>query len=455
MKKIYILMFAMLAFVSTATAQTLKSVFFTENNTQRHTINPAIASEKGYFTIPFVGNVSGGVNSNLKLSSLLYPTDGGKLNTLLSPAVSAENISNIDEITRVNGNLSFDILSFGSRNGKKFNTFAISTHVNVDATIPREFFAFMKNGMQSLGGNTYDLKNFGLSASAITEIAYGHSNEYILPGLRIGGKVKVLLGVANVNLEYDKFDVNLRDDQWSIHSQGNIYASGLALTYDEEGRIDGVGSFNPSINGFGVGVDIGATYTLFDRLELSLSIMDFGFMTWNNISQATTKGDPVPFNGFDEVDIFNPDGYSFDDQLSDFGDSAVDALLGFYEYQTGKSSRTEFKPTVNVGGRFELTEQVDVGVLLTSQFADLYTWTDIMGSVNLKPLSWLNIGVNGSLSNLGNTYGALIDISISGLNFFVGANVTSLKYSSGEISLPINGSTLQTSLGINLLLPHR
>ena len=64
----------MLPFV--AGAQALKGSYFLENSINAHKMNPAFAPRANYFQLVAIGNTGLGVNSNLNLSTLLYPMDG-------------------------------------------------------------------------------------------------------------------------------------------------------------------------------------------------------------------------------------------------------------------------------------------------------------------------------------------------------------------------------------------
>ena len=76
--------------IAGASAQPLQSAYFLERAPLRHQLNPALIPERGYFTIPGLGNISFNVSSDLNYTTFIYPSDGDNLNTFLSSAVSAE-----------------------------------------------------------------------------------------------------------------------------------------------------------------------------------------------------------------------------------------------------------------------------------------------------------------------------------------------------------------------------
>ena len=69
--------------IAGASAQPLQSAYFLERAPLRHQLNPALIPERGYFTIPGLGNISFNVSSDLNYTTFIYPSDGDKLNTFL------------------------------------------------------------------------------------------------------------------------------------------------------------------------------------------------------------------------------------------------------------------------------------------------------------------------------------------------------------------------------------
>ncbi|MDE6396928.1 MAG: hypothetical protein K2K84_06635, partial [Muribaculaceae bacterium] len=60
----------------TATAQNTNSGYFLDGYTYRYQLNPAFGGDKGFVSMPALGNLNVGVNGNLHLNSVLYNLDG-------------------------------------------------------------------------------------------------------------------------------------------------------------------------------------------------------------------------------------------------------------------------------------------------------------------------------------------------------------------------------------------
>ncbi len=112
-----------------AAAQPLQGSYFLESVSLRHQLNPALMPDRAYFTIPALGNISFNASSNLGYTTFIYPSTGEKLNTFLSPAVSAADFDKkLRDWNSVNVNFDISILSFGFFKWGGFNTFDISVH---------------------------------------------------------------------------------------------------------------------------------------------------------------------------------------------------------------------------------------------------------------------------------------------------------------------------------------
>lgn len=82
--------------------------------------------------------------------------------------------------------------------------------------------------------------------------------------------------------------------------------------------------------GFGMAFDFGATYKWNDDWTFSASLLDLGFIHWNNTVKATMSNS-FEFDGFHEIPVEDTDGNpnSIDNQV----DSYLDDLEGFQNLQ--------------------------------------------------------------------------------------------------------------------------
>ena len=431
---------------------TLNSSYFMEKMTKRNQLNPALKTENNYVSIPTIGNLYLGINSNLGLGTFLYPRDN-KLVTFLHESVPADEFLNkLTPNNTIELDLGLDLISFGFWAWGGQNTFNLSLKSNTGAYLPKEIFQFLKTGQEATGVTRYDMSNITATTSNYLELALGHARD-ITDKLSAGAKIKVLIGAAHAEARIDRMDISMSQDEWMIKQAGHLQATSLLeLTTDPEtGEVTDykVGN-NFGLAGFGLGFDLGATYKLIDNLTLSAALTDIGFMRWNNLTRAETDPDKgFIYTGFDNIgaeDDENGDN-PFDQKADQLGDD-LKALTKFYQSDT-RSVANSLRTTLRVGAEYAVLDNaISFGLLSTTRFVGYRTYAEGMAAINFRPLSALHLTVNGSVSNMGSSVGAILNICAPGFNFFVGTDYFATQYSKQFI--PINHARANLSFGFNI-----
>ena len=431
---------------------TLNSSYFMEKMTKRNQLTPALKTEYNYVSIPSIGNLYLGINSNLGLGTFLYPRDN-KLVTFLHESVPADEFLNkLTPNNTIELDLGLDLISFGFWAWGGQNTFNLSLKSNTGAYLPKEIFQFLKTGQEATGVTRYDMSNITATTSNYLELALGHARD-ITDKLSAGAKIKVLIGAAHAEARIDRMDISMSQDEWMIKQAGHLQATSLLeLTTDPEtGEVTDykVGN-NFGLAGFGLGFDLGATYKLIDNLTLSAALTDIGFMRWNNLTRAETDPDKgFIYTGFDNIgaeDDENGDN-PFDQKADQLGDD-LKALTKFYQSDT-RSVANSLRTTLRVGAEYAVLDNaISFGLLSTTRFVGYRTYAEGMAAINFRPLSALHLTVNGSVSNMGSSVGAILNICAPGFNFFVGTDYFATQYSKQFI--PINHARANLSFGFNI-----
>lgn len=431
---------------------TLNSSYFMEKMTKRNQLNPALKTENNYVSIPSIGNLYLGINSNLGLGTFLYPRDN-KLVTFLHESVPADEFLNkLTPNNTIELDMGLDLISFGFWAWGGQNTFNLALKSNTGAYLPREIFEFLKTGQEATGVTRYDMSNITATTSNYLELALGHARD-ITDKLSAGAKIKVLIGAAHAEARIDRMDISMSQNEWTIKQAGHLQATSLLeLTTDPEtGEVTDykVGN-NFGLAGFGLGFDLGATYKLIDNLTLSAALTDIGFMRWNNLTRAETDPNKeFRFSGFDNIgaeDDENGDN-PFDQKADQLGDD-LKALTKFYQSDT-RSVSNSLRTTLRVGAEYAVLDNaISFGLLSTTRFVGYRTYAEGMAAINFRPLSALHLTVNGSVSNMGSSVGAILNICAPGFNFFVGTDYFATQYSKQFI--PINHARANLSFGFNI-----
>ena len=465
----YILAVALTASAGTMMAQDLNSAYFTQDFKYRHDMNPAYGNDQGYAAIPVLGNLNVKLQGSLGLGDVLFKNPdyskvgAKKTTTFLHPDISYDEA--MKGFDKDGNNVIFDmdipIASVGFKALGGYNTVELKERTHLAISVPYSFFDFAK----SMSNKDYSFDDLGARAWGYAELGLGHSRQ-IFDNLRVGAKVKILLGLAYADLSMEGVHAKLdNSNQWLIEgkAKGEISMKGAKFkkevkdykseskkgeTYDNitDLDIDGAG-----IGGFGLGMDLGAIYTFKDcsvewleGMKVSASLTDLGFISWSNTMLAESSGDPFVFNGFQmryEDGSFKNGGDEIKDDLTDFANLEDKGDIG------GKT--TALAATMRLGVEYPMPfyDKLSAGLLYTHRFDGLYKWSEGRLSANVSPLTWLNGGINLAVTSYCTTMGWVLNIHPTGFNFFVGMDHMVGK--TGASSIPLD-SNVSFNLGMNI-----
>lgn len=431
-----------------ATAQNY-SAYFLDDYAYNYQHNPAMALDRKFdISLPLLGSLNVGTRANVGVRDFVFKQKDGTLTSFLNPNVSASDfMGKLHNHNRIGFNLNEQIFSYGFRAFGGYNHVSIGVQADAQLRLPKSMFAFLKEGITN---RTYDIGRIDVNANAYAEIALNHSRslEKFVPGLRVGGSFKFLIGFANMDLNLDKADLELGKDNWRAVTNGTIRMNlpgvrySTATSKDGVDYVDGVKFDGFGVGGYGMAIDLGATYRLNKDWDFALAFNNIGFINWKDNVEASTNGDRIvstndyPLNASD-----------FDDSM----DALTDALSSLYQLNdngnTGSRCRA-LAGTMNASARYTLPvyRQLTFGLLNTTHMARRYAWTEFRLSANVTPVKWLGVGVNYGLGSFGSSFGWILNIAPKGFNLYVGMDHTIGKLSKQYVPLNLNS---QFSFGIN------
>ena len=449
----YLAVAVMVGAATGVSAQALNSGYFLDGYLFKHQLNPALESDKAYFSIPVLGNINIGTRGNIGLGNFLYPTANGGLTTFMNSSISAEEFLNgLSTNNKLAMNLDMSILSAGFRAWGGFNTIDIGLRSHTALNIPKDMLEFMKVG-QSGPTTVYDMGDMGMSSANYVEVALGHSRQ-ITDKLRVGAKVKFLLGGMYADMSLKNTHVTLSENEWVVSANGemNIAAKGMTVPEKDGGLVDfdNIEYDSPGLSGFGLGIDLGATYEVIDNLTVSAAIKDLGFIGWSNNTYASTNNEAWRFDGFENL-TFSDDKEEdkLENQLDALGDEFED-YANLHRRSTGEKLSKALAATLVVGAEYALPmyDKLSFGLLSTTRFNGPYTWSEGRLSANVSPLSWLEGGVNVAVSSFGTSAGWILNLHPKGFSIFLGMDCLVGKVNPQFI--PVNNANASFSCGFNV-----
>lgn len=463
MKKIfYSLLAVMLMFPSIASAQqNLRSGYFLDGYIYKYKMNPAMAPERGFFAMPVLGNLGLGFETNLGLSTFLYPTEEGRLTTFLSPRVSNQTFADkIAESNKMNLNLDMGLIALGFRTGKSFHTLDLSMRMDVGMNIPGGFFRFMKIG-GAMGDTSWDFSNVGMRASGRAEVAYGYSRS-IGSNLRVGARAKLLLGFVRADIAMDRMSLEASADRWAVEAHGNMFLSApvTLMTKQQAGTAESSadndiidwgstdmsnmmqGLMSPSM---GFAVDLGATYDFLNYFTASFSVLDLGVMSWKNCTTAQTPETSWEFTGFEVMDSEH-----ISEQLSGMAEDMMNAY-NFELEESGVTQSSSLAMTINAGieARMPFYERLSFGLLYTQRIEGAYSWSEGRLSANLAPVNFFSLSTTYAFSHYGHSWGGAVNLHLPGFGIFAGLDSFTPLMNVTPQYLPIDPVNTNLVVGIN------
>lgn len=441
MKKLRILsIVAALLCATSVFAQQNFTSYFMEGSTFRSQLNPALAPNRGYINIPALGGIQLGLTGNVTLDKFLFPRDG-KLVTIFDNSVTAdEALSGLKSINSLSVNSRINVLGFGAytSNGRNFWSFDLNARMNVDTSFPYSLFEFLKLG------NDAQIGGIAMQADAYVEAAFSYSFAVDrAKRLYIGVRPKVLMGIARARLAYDKFDVTLDEDRWTVDAGGvlDITAADIEVTNTDRYFRPGDLDMKPTKPvGLGFAIDLGATYQILPNLQASFAVNDLGFIKWKKKDNLTAMSNKTL--NFEGIEI---DGMGQQGEQPDFD-------LNVFEFERAESvdNTVALNASIVAGLDYEiLNHKLSFGMLYTANIREYETLHNLTASVNFQPKRWVTLsGSYSFLDNRGNAFGLGVNFNPGAINFYLATDMLLAKKTKQWV--PIKQSYMNFTFGVGV-----
>lgn len=454
-------------------SQQVNTLYFMENVPVRNSLNPAFQPLNDFYLgLPVLGLTQFSLSNNsFVLNDVIYKDAVGNPITFLHP--NGDKLLFLNAINNsFNSNTDFQVnlLDFGFRTGRAYWSLSVNERFTTRTSIPSDIFKFMLFGTPELNQNSFDFSSLSLNATAFTEAGLGYSIK-LNNKWSVGGKLKILMGTANISLINENLNFDANTDEWVLKGNGTIkYSSPIDLNGN------GIQTLNPIFptsiidylkpSGYGVGIDVGATFQPVENLNFSLAVVDLGMISWNKNLKKLGYNVDFKYTGIDSL------GLNSTLNIDDYASSLLNDLQNSYSDSIESSAKlysTCLSPKLNVGVEYGFFQnKLSLGLLSRTLLESNKLFEELTASINGRPVNWFNLSasysvINGRMSNIG----AGIGLRAGFLNWFLTADYIPLNY----IPLPLNkiSSSLPTysalipsntkgfnfALGLNLVLGNR
>ncbi len=340
-------------------AQTENTLYMMDNVYQASYSNPmAVPQYKLHIGVPALSSISGyGFIEHHNLESTTYESDG-KL--FFDEDLIVSN-SDLRKKNYVNFGAAVDLISVRFRTGTDFFwSLNVSDRVSSSFRYPKEFAELVTDGNEQFIGQPIDLSELAINTTYYREFGVGllHTGEK----WNWSVKPKLLFGIANVKTSVKSINYNvekneIKDDsvifRQTAFIDGVVHTSGVDTTGE---KYDKGGSYWNTKN-MGFAVDFGATYKVNERLEISASVVDLGFIRWRDeVINYNFNGD-TSYVGIDLAEQLN-------DSDQDVG-TDIDSLSEAFKFKKSyKAYTSALNYKVNISGRYRFARRTYANLLL-------------------------------------------------------------------------------------------
>ena len=402
-----------------AIAQKNYTFYALDNTAQSHFLNPAFKpAAKVYVSFPLIPMQSFGVsNSGFNLSHVLQKrSQDDSLQLTPDKVIGKMGKRNFMTVESYN-----QIFAFGFRVKKNYFSFGITNRLNANFIYTKDLFQLAVEGNgKSFLGKRASFDGIGVNVNSYVEYALGFNRE-INDKLTVGGRLKVLSGIANVNTRKSKFGLHTDETTFDLTVDGSatINTSAVKPFYDTLAPA----GYNPVDNAynfknFGLALDLGGTYKVTDKIKVSASLLDLGFITWKT-DNATFVSNDVNYR-FEGVYLNNFLKDSSDAVFKQLQDTLENV---FSQEENNKNYRTGLATRFYLGGTYDLTKSINVGATLYNEVIKSSYRAAIIVSSTVKLKNWLSATVN--YSQYARSFGSIgVGLSLRGgpMQFFVASD---------------------------------
>jgi hypothetical protein len=472
----YILILLLAMIIADASAQNSQLLYYM-NLPQNHLLNPALRpSNSLYIGLPAISGINLNINNNFVNFSDIFikgqPSDS--IISFLHPNYNIDDfLAKIKNKNSFEAETSVQLFGLGFSVGKDCYVFLdINERIDGNVVLPGDLLKLAFKGNEGFVGNKIDLSSLRGDLKYYREIGLGFSKNFTNK-LRIGVKGKLLFGIAGISLDNKSLGITVNND-YSHTLDANLsvnISAPLRVYMDSKNNIDsvvfdnnrfktanGVSNFVLGNKNMGLGLDIGATYDISDKLIVSAAITDIGFIRWNRDITNLKAKNQFEFSGLNMLDVIN--GTKTIDEL---GKDMVDSLKNAFIVSNSNVPFTTFLPFgVTLGGSYNLTSRISLGLLSYSRVIGKQIRESMTLSANLNLGNALSTSLSYTVANHRfDNLGAGLAFRAGICQFYILTDRIPVIWNKikvdtkSTIFLPANWNTINLRLGMNLVFGNR
>lgn len=398
-------------------------------------MNPAYipSTAKTIISLPAIGGISVGVQTPLSLDGIV--TRGAKSNVIY-----------LDQVLRDASRIPFssamqlNLLGVGIRSKKSFVTLQAGLNMQSDILIDRALSDFLTRGNQGSLGTEVRTQGIRFNAQTYLQVALGYARSFADGRLIVGGRIKLLSGVASARTLDSRLDIytSQHGDRAVLNSMQRIGFVAPITIPQKAGDLPDFGNislnkeFAPkAFDNIGLGFDLGVDLTLARWLRLGLSLTDVGSIHWKTNTRMLTSdltGDnAVVYQGYDFTpDITGERGRTKKNNLDDLATQIEQSL----KTSSSDSYRTYLPTQLRLSATLQPAKWVSLTGLVSvrSVFEQRYMQYALVGQ--LQPTRGIGLSASANhIPGVGTSFGGALVLGRS-VQLLLASDLTMANYTS-------------------------
>jgi len=400
-----------------ATSQVNPAHYFSETISLSSHYNPALTCKADFFLgVPFLTSFNLEVRNSFKYNDYIVRENDS---LWVSPS---KLINSLDEINYSAVVFNYDIIYCGFRKGNNYFRFGLRNRFTSYNSYSVETAALLFTGNSQFIGKTTAFQN-NFSATNLYQEYYISYTRTIAGKFSIGITPKFLTGVFNVWTENANFELTIDENNYNhlVKTNMNIHTSSPLPDFKKFiDRLKQIPWIQFS-NNTGYAIDLGLSYTVNRKLQLTASVIDLGKIRWNkNVKNFTSNSDEeISFEGLDLGNIFEAKKYT--------GATTSDMLTGLSESfglkETNDSYTAPLSAKVLFAGAYSFCEKNKFGILTCTEQINNKWLNTYAVNYSRQVGNWLLASINYSFSKyFPNSLGIALELQTDELQIIIATN---------------------------------
>ncbi len=379
-----------LYFFSGLNAQSDLGSFFINDSWAANQINPSIAdSSKIQISLPILQY--GFYHSpEVNIKDIIFESENRNI-------ISLDNVlDDLDPLNTFESNLDLQTIGIGVKFGALGLNISHRIRFNSSLTYPEELARLIFDGNSQYIGETVRFEPL-LALNSFHEFGLG-ANYDLTKKLKAGIKLKFLSGVGAIQSPRGKASLFTSDDIYQLRFD-------VDYTFQSASFVDisGVSDFNFDINAItfdnlafenaGLGIDLGLSYKVSEKIFLAASIVDLGKINWENNANEFRSNGQYDYTGTDLSGFFADENIDFDVK--------IDTLEEIFAFQKTEniSFETKLNSSFYIGGQYFVNDKIVLGLLYRNTFGNDLNRSAIAVNGQYSLTKNIILGLNYSYQN--------------------------------------------------------